>query len=153
MDQIFEFIIHSRQAFINLVNSLSIEQLNKVPSGYNNNVIWNLGHIVVSTPALCYVRTGIRPDASSIEFYQYYKSSTRPTYTVTEVEVAELKSLAIESISRIKQDYLKGLFSDIISFPTSTYIAEISNIEELLITTVGHDNLHFGYAVALRRLI
>jgi hypothetical protein len=151
MDQIFKFIIHSRQAFIKLVDSLTIEQLNKVPDGYNNNVIWNFGHIVVSTEALCYVRTGILKDASSIKFYECYKTGTSPGYTVTIVEVAELKKLAMESIVKIKEDYLRGMFSSIIPFSTSTYVAEINNIEELLITAIGHDNLHYGYSLALKK--
>jgi hypothetical protein len=153
MDAIFKFISNSRQVFIELINSLTIEQLNRVPEGYNNNVIWNFGHIVVSTQALCYVSTGIMTDASSIKFNPYYKSSTRPSYSVSELEVAELKNIAMKSIAKIEEDYNKGMFSSMIPFSTSTYRAEINNIEELLITTIGHDNLHYGYALALKKRI
>ena len=83
MNEIFEFIINSRQAFIQLIDSLSIEQLNKIPDGYNNNIIWNFGHIVVSTQTLCYVRTGILTDTNAVKFNEFYKKDTRPTYTVT----------------------------------------------------------------------
>lgn len=153
MNEIFEFIINSRQAFIQLIDSLSIEQLNKIPDGYNNNIIWNFGHIVVSTQTLCYVRTGILTDTNAVKFNEFYKKDTRPTYTVTEQEVAELKKLALESIGKIKEDYTNGHFSSITPFVTSTYGAELKSIEEVLTTTVGHDNVHFGYALALKKLI
>ncbi|MFW0715940.1 DinB family protein [Pedobacter sp. N23S346] len=151
MNQVFEFIINSRKSFIQLIDGLTIEQLNKIPDGYNNNIIWNFGHIVVSTQTLCYVRTGILQDASTVKFNEFYKKDTRPTYTVTEREVAELRTIAMDSIKKIEEDYTNGIFANITPFPTATYGVELKSIEAVLTTTVGHDNLHFGYALALKK--
>jgi len=151
MNEIFEFITNSRKAFIQLLDGLTIEQLNKIPDGYNNNIIWNFGHIVVSTQTLCYVRTGILADSSSVKFNEFYKKDTRPSYTVTEQEVAELKALALESIEKIREEYSNGSFANITPFSTSTYGVEMKSIEEILITTIGHDNVHYGYAWALKK--
>lgn len=151
MNEIFEFIINSRKSFIQLIDGLSIEQLNKIPEGFNNNIIWNFGHIVVSTQTLCYVRTGILPDTSTVKFNEFYKKDTKPSYTVNEDEVAELKDIAIASIEKIREDYANGKFSAITPFTTATYGVQMNSIEEVLITTVGHDNLHFGYATALKK--
>ncbi|MFC3560417.1 DinB family protein [Pedobacter jamesrossensis] len=153
MNEVFEFIINSRKAFIQLIEGLSIEQLNKIPDGYNNNIIWNFGHIVVSTQTLCYVRTGVLKDASTVKFNEFYKKDTKPTYTVTAEEVAELKANALESIKKIEEDYQSGKFGTITPFATATFHAQMKSIEEVLITTVGHDNLHFGYALALKKIV
>jgi hypothetical protein len=153
MEKVFDFIIDARKAFIKLVDSLTIEQLNKIPDGFNNNIIWNFGHILVSTQTLCYVRTGILPDTSTVKFVESYKKDTRPTYTVTEQEIAELKALALDSIEKIKVDYANGVFANITPFSTSTYGVEMKSIEEVLITTIGHDNTHFGYALAQRKVV
>ena len=153
MDKVFEFIINSRKAFIQLIDGLSIEQLNKIPDGYNNNIIWNFGHIVVSTQTLCYVRTGLLQDASTVKFNEYYKKDTKPTYTVSEQEVAELKTIAIKSIEKIMEDYANGVFTNITPFATATYGVQLNSIEDVLITTVGHDNVHYGYAWALKKVI
>lgn len=153
MDKVFEFIINSRKAFIQLIDGLSIEQLNKIPDGYNNNIIWNFGHIVVSTQTLCYVRTGLLQDATTVKFNEDYKKDTRPTYTVTEQEVAELKAIALNSIEKIKEDYANGVFANVMPFSTATYAVQLNSIEEVLITTVGHDNVHYGYAWALKKVI
>ena len=151
MNEVFEFIINARKAFIHLIDGLSIEQLNKIPEGYNNNIIWNFGHIVVSTQTLCYVRTEILKDTSSVKFNEFYKKDTRPTYTVTEEEVEEIKAIALESIEKIKEDYANRLFANMTPFSTSTYGVEMKSIEEVLITTIGHDNVHYGYAWALKK--
>lgn len=153
MNEVFEFIINSRTAFIKLIDGLTIEQLNKIPDGYNNNIIWNFGHIVVSTQTLCYVRTGILADANSVKFNEFYKKDTKPTYTVTAEEIAELKMTALESIKKIEKDYANGVFASITPFSTSTYSVEMKSIEEVLITTVGHDNVHYGYAWALKKAL
>ncbi len=151
MNQVFEFIINSRKAFIQLIDSLTIEELNKIPDGYNNNIIWNFGHIVVSTQTLCYVRTGILENASAVRFNDFYKKDTKPTYTVTAEEIAELKATALESIKKIEKDYANEKFGAITPFTTATYGAQLNNVEEILTTTIGHDNLHYGYALALKR--
>ncbi|WP_243718087.1 DinB family protein [Pedobacter changchengzhani] len=153
MKQAFEFIINSRKAFIKLIDGLTIEQLNKIPEDYNNNIIWNFGHIVVTTQALCYIRTGLLQDASSIEFNEFYKKDTKPTYTVTADEVEELREMAIQSINKIEADYAAGKFGNVTPFSTSTYGVQMNTVDEILITTIGHDNMHFGYAIALRKLV
>ncbi len=153
MNEVFDFILNSRKAFIRLTEQLSVEQLNKIPEGYSNNIIWNFGHIVVSTQTLSYVRTGIRPDTSSVKFNEYYQRGTRPAYIVSEQEIEALKDLAISSIEQIRADYEKGIFTKVTPFATATYGAEMNTIEEILTTTIGHDNLHLGYALAQKRLV
>ncbi|WP_017259607.1 DinB family protein [Pedobacter arcticus] len=151
--QVFSFIVQSRQAFIHLLDSLTVEELNEIPAGFNNNIIWNFGHIVVSTQTLCYVRTGILEDAVAVKYNEEYKKDTKPTRFIHTEEIAELKALALSTIQNIKEDYQKGVFGPIQPFATSTYKAEMNSFEEILITTVGHDNIHFGYALAQRKLV
>ncbi|NGM64442.1 DinB family protein [Sphingobacterium sp. SGR-19] len=153
MTEIFKFIIDSRNAFIRLLDELTLDELNQIPAGFNNNIIWNFGHIVVSTQTLCYVRTGITSDTSFVKYIEAYKKGSKPEYFVSAEEVAELKQLAISTIQKIQEDYQKGIFEKIVPFDTSTFGELINSIEELLVTTVGHDNTHFGYAMAQRRAI
>lgn len=150
-EQVFNFIIHTRKAFIELVNSLSIEELNEIPAGFNNNIIWNFGHIVVSTQTLSYVRTGIWPDATAVQYNEDYRKGTKPIRFVPAEEVEVLKSLALSTIERIERDYQAGIFKQITPFATSTYGAEMVTYEEVLAAAYGHDNLHYGYALAQRR--
>lgn len=153
MEKTFKFIRASRKVFIELIDSLSVEELNHVPGGFNNNIIWNFGHIVVSTQALCYVRGGIKSDVSSIKFFASYAKGTKPSYYVEETEIEELKALAFSTIDQIEADYKAGVFSQIAAFDTSTYQETMDNFEEVLAMSSGHDNLHLGYALALRRVI
>lgn len=153
MEKVFKFIIDARKAFTELVDGLSIDELNQIPEGFNNNIIWNFGHIVVSTQTLCYVRTGIWPDKSNVKFVAAYEKGSKPTYFVSAPEIAELKALIIATIRKIEEDYKQGIFENTQSYQTSTYGTALLDIEDVLVTSVGHDNLHFGYAQAQRRAI
>ena len=83
---IFEFIINSRKAFIRLIDDLTIDELNQIPEGFNNNIFWNFAHIVVSTQTLSYVRTGILANASTVKYNDDYKkdwmSAKQPLYGI-----------------------------------------------------------------------
>lgn len=153
MENIFKFIIESRQAFIRLVDSLSEEELNQIPEGFNNNIIWNFGHIVVSTQILCYVRTGVWEDASRIKYLDAYKKDSKPSYPVGKAEIEDLKALAITSIEEIKALYDKGGFDNMQAYSTATFGSTMDNFAHVLVTTSGHDNLHYGYAIAQKRAI
>lgn len=153
MKEIFKFTIDSRKAFIQTIEQLSLDELNKIPSGFNNNIIWNFGHIVVSTPILCYIRTGILENTESIPFIDVYKKGSKPTYFVDQKEVDTLKKQAISSIEKLQKDYESGILNKINTFETSTFHATINSIEDVIVTSVGHDNLHYGYALAINRIL
>lgn len=149
---VFNSIIQTRKLFVELIDGMSLEQLNQIPSGFNNNIGWNFGHIVVTTPALCYVRTGVRKDLE-IPFFPAYKKDSKPEYWITEEELDALKVQTVTSIEQIEQDYLNNVFSHITPYSTSTYVVEMYSIEEVILCTLMHDNLHLGYAQAQRRAI
>lgn len=153
MNTVFKFILDSRKAFIELIDSLTLEQLNEIPEGFNNNIIWNFGHIVVSTQTLTNVRTGIWADASTVKYVDAYAKGTKPTYFVTQEEVDDLKALALNSIVLIEADYKAGKLSNTKPYDTATYKCMLNTIEDVLTTSVGHDNLHYGYAIAQKRII
>lgn len=151
ISSIFTQIRHTRVQFTELINQLNINQLNKIPVGFRNNIIWNYGHIAVTTPILCYHRSGVNPNLA-IPFQQAYQKDSIPSYSVKTEEVQQLKEYIKSSIDQLELDLQKGLFIQTNTFSTSTYHAELRDIQEILLTTLMHDNLHYGYAKALLKL-
>jgi hypothetical protein len=149
---VFKYIRKNRELFLNLVNSLSIDQLNKIPDGYRNNIAWNFGHIVVSTQSLCYVRSGIKPDLE-IQFRAKYAKDSKPESFISQQEIDELKKQLVSTINVIEEDLRNDVFKNITPYSTITYQHEMHSIEEILTCTLAHDSLHFGYALAQRKLV
>jgi len=64
-----------------------------------------------------------------------------------------LKATALDSIRKIEEDYKREKFDHINPFTTMTYGVQMNNIEEILITTIGNDSVHYGDAWALKKII
>jgi len=149
---VFKYIRKNRELFLNLVNSLTIEQLNKIPEGYRNNIAWNFGHIVVSTQLLCYVRPQV-DTSKEISFRTKYAKDSKPESFIEQKEIDELKKQLVSSIDAIEEDLKNGVFKNIKPYSTATYAHEMHSIEEILTCTLAHDSFHYGYALAQRKLV
>jgi hypothetical protein len=68
----------------------TLEQLNKIPEGYNNNLIWNIAHVVVVQQMLVYKLSEFYDDLT--KWLRNIKGS-KPEHIATQAEVDELKLL------------------------------------------------------------
>jgi len=48
MDATFRIWETSRNIYSKFFDNYSLEQLNTIPAGMSNNLIWNMGHVIVS---------------------------------------------------------------------------------------------------------
>ena len=53
MEMHFETFKQSRKIISGIVSELNNEQLNAIPPGFNNNIAWNVAHLLVSEQLLC----------------------------------------------------------------------------------------------------
>lgn len=152
MKAVFQQIKVSRALLISMVDGLSAEEFNLVPDGYNNNIAWNLGHILVSTEGLCYKRTGVDPN-KQIPLFPKYSKGTKPESFITIEEIEEIKKALLSSIDALEADYNTGIFTTITAYATDTYKHTMHTIEEVIACTLAHDNYHIGYVSALKKSI
>lgn len=150
MENIFQNTLKTREQFIQLMKGLTIEELNQIPEGFRNNIIWNFGHIVVTTLALCYQRTGLNAELN-IPFQGEFGKGTVPQRNYTASDLDEIIELSNSSLNQLQTDFTEGVFRNIQSFSTQTYELELKNIEDVILTCLMHDNLHYGYALAQKK--
>jgi hypothetical protein len=67
----------------------SLAQLNSIPQGHNNNLIWNIAHIIVVQQMLVYKLSGL-PMKISDTLVEKYKKGTKPEQDATQAEVDEI---------------------------------------------------------------
>ena len=151
MEKNFEIIRKTRQYLVTIIDELTIEQLNTIPEGFNNNIVWNLGHVIAAQQGVCYIR-GTLPMLIDQELFNKYKPESRPLQPVTEAEVQALKELLFTTIDSLEQDLQTGKFARYASWKTR-YGVEINSIEDAINFLSFHDGLHIGYIMALRRSI
>ena len=54
----FEITRKTRQNVLRLIDGMGPEQLNKIPEGHSNNIIWHVGHILATQQLLTYGLSG-----------------------------------------------------------------------------------------------
>ncbi|RZL97981.1 MAG: DinB family protein [Pedobacter sp.] len=139
-----------RSLSLQIMQDLTLEQLNYVPSGINNNIIWNAGHLIAAQQGVCYMRAGL-PTMISTDFYSAYKPGTKPEAPLGEEEVKYIKEMLLTSIDRFETDLEKNLFGNYMPW-TTRYGVELRNIDEAVDFLPFHEGMHLGYMLALRRL-
>ena len=131
------------------IDGLSLEELNKVPAGFNNNIIWNIGHMVAAQQGICYKRAGL-PMVVEESYFERYKPGSKPERPVTQAEVEEIKSLLFSTLYQLEKDYDDGIFTSYGSF-VSRYGVELSSVTDAIEFLPFHDGFHMAYLLALRR--
>ena len=92
MEATFRIWETSRGLYKNFLDSYSLEQLNTIPQGMSNNLIWNIGHVIVSQQKLVYALSGL-PMNISDSLFEKYQNGSRPDGKTPQTEVDEIKNL------------------------------------------------------------
>jgi hypothetical protein len=140
-----------RQLYLQLTDGLTTEQLLKVPQGHRNNILWNLGHVVVSQQLLHYALAG-RPMYVSEEWVGMFRKGTSPAGWSTPPDLAQIRKLAIDLPERIEADYASGRHADYNTYTTSAGVT-LETIEDALEFNNFHEGLHLGVVMSLCKLV
>ncbi|HEX2607187.1 MAG TPA: DinB family protein [Flavisolibacter sp.] len=151
MEKQFEIIRKTRQFLLNIISDLSAEQLNQVPTGFNNNIIWNVGHIIAAQQGVCYRRSGL-PLLIQDSFFEQFKPETKPQGTIDATEIQAIKDLLFSTLDQLEADYKAGGFKNYISW-TNRYGVTHDTIEDTINFLLFHEGLHMGYVMALKRCV
>ena len=151
MHQVFEITRLSRKIIAEYIENYSLEQLNKVPEGFNNNLIWNIGHIVVVQQMLVYNLSGL-PMMVSQEMVEKYKRGTKPEHLISQAEVDEIRSLLFETINQTKADLNSKIFKTYTEFTTLSGFT-MRNVEDALAFNYYHEAMHIGMMMSIRKFI
>lgn len=151
MNTQIERIKKIRLFLISLINDLSVDQLNEIPEGFNNNIVWNIGHLVAAQQGVCYIRAGV-PTIVDEKYISPYKPGTKPDHYVDVQEVGIIKELLLSSLNQLETDYQKNFFENYTPW-TTRYGVELANIDDTLEFLMYHEGLHSGYITALKKLV
>lgn len=151
MEYQFDITLKNRHILNTFFDKCTLEELNRVPKGFNNNIIWNLAHVIVTQQLLVYGLSNV-PMLVSDALVAKYRKGTKAEGDVTQQEVDEIKNLLFSTLEQTKADYKKGLFKTYNAYTTSTN-STMTNVEEAIAFNNFHEGIHLGYILALKRAI
>lgn len=151
MQSTFDITLSSRNILLKFLENNSLEQLNTIPEGFSNNLIWNIGHIVVVQQMLVYNLSGL-PMFISDAMVEKYKKGTKPETPVTQEEVEQIKELLYATLEQTKKDFNKGVFKEYKAFTTMSGF-NIRNAQEAMEFNNYHEGVHTGVIMRIHKFL
>ncbi|MDP2413720.1 DinB family protein [Daejeonella sp.] len=151
MNSKIDLIRKTRFKALEIINGLSIPELNKIPEGFNNNIIWHLGHLIAAQEGIFYLRGKLELNVEQ-EFFNSFKNGSRPDREILAEELENIKSLLFSSLDQFESDLGKNVFHNYPAWTTSMGI-EINSIEDALNFLPFHEGLHLSYIMVYKRMI
>lgn len=143
MTKTIETIKLTRTSLLEAVKDLSIEQLNKIPAGFNNNIIWNLAHLVAAQQNICYKRAGLDIVIDE-RFFTPFLPGTKPESFINAEDVEIIKGLFFSTLDKLEADLQSGKFANYTPW-TTRYGNSINSGEEAVAFLPFHEGIHTGY--------
>ncbi|WP_452220066.1 DinB family protein [Lacinutrix salivirga] len=151
MDFAFDTTIKNRKLLESFLDNFSLEQLNKVPDGFKNNIFWNVAHTVVTQQLLVYKLSGL-PMLLDEELIDKYKKGTKTESDVTQAEVDQIRQLLFSTIEKTKEDYNNRVFQTYHEYTVTTK-STLTNVDEAIAFNNFHEGIHLGYILALKNAL
>ena len=141
----------NRVIFEKYLNTLTLDELNKVPKAFKNSIIWNIAHTVVTQQILVY-RLSELPMLLPQEVIDRYKKATKHDVDADQNEVDYIKSILFSTLDQTEKDYKAGVFKNFTKYTVSTG-STLTNVDEALAFNNFHEGIHLGYIMAMKKVL
>lgn len=151
MESLFKIWETSRHIYLKFLENYSLEQVNKIPEGFSNNIIWNAGHVIVSQQKLIYTLSGL-PVSISEEMIEKYQNGSKPDGKTTQDEVDEIKKLLLSTVAQTKADVANGLFQNFTEYQSKTGF-HLGSFNDSLEFNNYHEGIHLGMIMNIKKFV
>ena len=141
----------TRQHMLKAVEGLSSEQLLRIPAGFRNNLLWNLGHVIATMQVLCYEKCGM-PWRVPVYFLAPFRKGTSPADWTGTVDLEDIENWLLESVKTLREDLHQNAFVSYEPYETSAGI-RLTCISDALAYDAWHESQHLGVMTAMRNLV
>ena len=151
MQKNFDDLLQTRKFLLSKIENLTVEQLNKIPKGFKNNIAWNFTHLLVTQQLLCYKLSGLKCLISD-EMIENFQKGSSPNYEVSLEEFKKNKELFIQLPIKLEEDYNAGIFKNYTSYTTSIGVT-LNSVKEAIPFNLYHEGIHLGIILQLLKFI
>ena len=145
-------LLKGGQSFLEkAIDGLSDDQLTAVPEGFNNNILWNLGHLASSMASMTYPHAGLDnplPESYGDLFKGGSSPSTWPEAPSTSEVVENFKKLT----PQVTEDLMAGKFDSFKAFDLMPGFT-MGSAEQVLGFHLMHSGMHMHAIGAIKRAL
>lgn len=151
MKPVISTLLVNRKSLLAQIEDLTDNQLYTIPAGFNNNILWNFGHIIVSQQLLTYGIAGV-PLVIPTALADSFRKATSPSNWTNPFNLEELKALAISCIEQFEKDIETDLFDNYKPYLTSSGLT-LNNIDDAIFYSHLHEGYHSGVIASLKNIL
>lgn len=136
------------------ISRLNSEEWDFIPPIFNNNIRWQVAHIITTTDLLCYRLAGKEIPLLTKEFIKGTSKGSDPKDGMDEKlfsqsELLILLTTTAEQLEKDKDELSNSTYED---YRTSSEFV-IDSFEKALSFAIIHEAWHFGNIMAIRKLL
>ena len=141
-EYLFDQLKVVRKNTINAVKDLTDSQTDNIPTGFNNNIRWNLGHVYLVQERFAFGFTEI-PMRLPEGYVDLFGKDTKPSeWRVQPPTLAELIKLLDDQTNRI-QEKLHNRLDEVLAKPlTMPSGLTLKTVREFLTFSMYHEGMH-----------
>ena len=151
MNSMFAITIRNRNILEDFLNNFTLDQLNKIPDGFKNNIFWNIAHVVATQQLLVYKLSKVEMLLPE-EWVNKFKKETKPERIYTQEDLDYLKNVLYSTISQTEKDYKKNSFKEFINYETSNKFL-LNSVEDSIQFNNFHEGMHLGIILQMKKFI
>lgn len=146
----FKTLLITRWHMLREIDGLTHPQLLEIPEGRQDNIIWNIGHLLCSLSRLTYVFSG-HPCPIPEEYFKLFGKNTSALDWESNPDPEVIINRFNSILEDIERDYNAGHFQTYKSLEMGP--ASIDSVEEAIAFHSFHEGLHIGKVIDLKDLM
>ncbi|MGG4341196.1 DinB family protein [Paenibacillus lautus] len=140
---LFEHLEFVRTQTLNLVRNAPDDIAEMIPSGMNNHVKWNVGHVLFTMERFAF---GVNGETINLpeHYTELFRTGSKPReMSAPWPSMAELIELLEGQVQRIEDRYTTHLHDTVSSPYTTSKGLKLTRVEEFLSFCLYHEGMHF----------
>ena len=139
---IFDQLTFIRNGTLKVFEVTDEKHLTVTPKGFNNHILWNLGHIYVIQERMVFPAMSEAPQLNDTYLQLFNKNTSPANWTTTLPEINELKQLLRNQTGRIKASFQDRLDEKLVEPFTLFKVLTFQTLRDVLTFTIFHEGMH-----------
>lgn len=152
MKHLFTITQQNRKILHRYLKNTEPTYLFKIPKGFNNNIWWNIAHVVITEQKLVYGLSGLPLQVDQIMVEKYQKGTFPDNAEPSPEEQEQIGELLFSLPQKTEDDYGSGIFTRFKSYMTTPKVP-LNSVEDAIAFNVFHEGLHLGSIQALAKAV
>lgn len=132
-------------------DGLNEEQLLKIPEGFNNNILWNIGHSITDNCSMLYPPTGQEMPVPP-GYLEWFQPGTNPHDWAETPDASDVLRLGRELLNKLVDDCTADRMEVYEPMPLDDGVV-LTDIAQAIAHCNIHEAMHLGVIMSIRKFV